>query len=244
MHDSLEYFKEDPVYRSYHHGKITFPLAYAFSENFVLPLSHDEVVHGKCSLLNKMPGPYEQKFANLRVLYGSMMTHPGKKLLFMGGEFAQMIEWNCSKALDWLLLDYPQHNGMKKMLKDLNQFYLEQPALWEMDCNSEGFQWIDGSDYRQSVLIYCRWDKNRRNPVLVILNLTPEVREDFCVGMPVAGTWFETFNSDRQEYGGSGIDNGSAGLKTISGSCHGQTQYLRLRLPWLSAVMLTLDCGK
>ncbi len=241
MHDTLEYFKEDPLYRSYHHGKITFPLTYAFSENFVLPLSHDEVVHGKCSLLNKMPGPYEQKFANLRVLYGSMMTHPGKKLLFMGGEFAQMIEWNCRQTLDWLLLDYPQHKGMQNMLKDLNLFYLNQPALWELDGNPEGFQWIDGSDYRQSILIYCRWDRKREKPVLVILNLTPEVKNDFCVGVPVSGVWRESFNSDRLDYGGSGICNDRTSLKTQVGNYHGQSQFVRLRLPWLGAVMLTLE---
>ena len=240
MHDSLEYFEEDPLYRSYHHGKVTFSLTYAFSENFILPLSHDEVVHGKRSLVSKMPGPYEQKFANLRALYSLMTAHPGKKLLFMGGEFAQMIEWNCRQALDWNLLDFPIHKGMQTMVRDLNKFYLDQPALWEQDCIPAGFQWIDGSDYRQSVLSFCRWDKARKAPVLVILNFTPQVYENFCVGVPAAGVWREAFNSDRQEYGGTGLLN-EMPLPAREGKCHGQDQFVSLRLPWLGAVMLVLE---
>ncbi len=243
MHDTLDYFEKDPIYRIYHHGMLTFSLHYAYSENFVLPLSHDEVVHGKRSIIGRMPGDYESRFANLRALYVWMMTHPGKKMLFMGGEFAQMIEWNCDQNLDWLLLDYPKHKGMQTMLADLNRFYKETPSLWDNDFSPSGFQWIDGGNVQQSIVSYVRWDKKMKTPYLVVLNLTPAVPEDFRIGVPLPGEWQEVFNSDRQEYGGTGILNGE-GIRTEDVPAHGQEQSLRIgKLPWLSGIVLKY-CGK
>ena len=237
MHDSLEYFQLDPVYRSYNHGKLTFSLMYAFSENFVLPLSHDEVVHGKCSLLNKMPGDYQQKFANLRALFAYMATHPGKKLLFMGGEFAQWIEWNSNQALDWHLLDYPQHKAMQTLVKELNFFYRENNALWSDDFTNAGFQWLDGGDVHQSVVSYIRWDKERKDPVVVILNLTPVVRDCYTTGVPLPGEWVEVLNTDASRFGGTNLLND--GVYTAEeGLYHGQDQHITIRLPWLGAVIL------
>ena len=227
----------DPVYRSYNHGKLTFSLLYAFSENFVLPLSHDEVVHGKRSLLNKMPGDYQQKFANLRALYAYMAMHPGKKLLFMGGEFAQWIEWNSNAPLDWNLLDYPQHKAMQAMVRDLNRFYRGNPALWSDDFTPNGFQWLDGGDYRQSVVSFIRWDREHKEPVVIILNLTPVVRDSYTTGIPLPGEWEEVFNTDRSEYGGTNLLNSSP-MRTQDGLYHGQPWHITLRLPWLGAVIL------
>lgn len=237
MHDTLEYMELDPVYRSYNHGKLTFSLLYAFSENFVLPLSHDEVVHGKRSLLNKMPGDYQQKFANLRALYAYMAMHPGKKLLFMGGEFAQWIEWNSNAPLDWNLLDYPQHKAMQAMVRDLNRFYRSNPALWSDDFTPNGFQWLDGGDYRQSVVSFIRWDREHKEPVVIILNLTPVVRDSYTTGIPLPGEWEEVFNTDRSEYGGTNLLNSSP-MRTQDGLYHGQPWHITLRLPWLGAVIL------
>jgi len=237
MHDTLEYMELDPVYRSYNHGKLTFSLLYAFSENFVLPLSHDEVVHGKRSLLNKMPGDYQQKFANLRALYAYMAMHPGKKLLFMGGEFAQWIEWNSNAPLDWNLLDYPQHKAMQAMVRDLNRFYRGNPALWSDDFTPNGFQWLDGGDYRQSVVSFIRWDREHKEPVVIILNLTPVVRDSYTTGIPLPGEWEEVFNTDRSEYGGTNLLNSSP-MRTQDGLYHGQPWHITLRLPWLGAVIL------
>lgn len=243
MHDTLDYFEKDPIYRIYHHGMLTFSLHYAYSENFVLPLSHDEVVHGKRSIIGRMPGDYESQFANLRALYVWMMTHPGKKLLFMGGEFGQMIEWNCNQSLDWLLLDYPKHKGMQTMLADLNKFYKETPSLWNNDFSPAGFQWIDGGNVQQSIVSYVRWDKEKKVPYLVILNLTPAVPEDFRIGVPLPGKWQEVFNSDRHEYGGTGILNWNP-IETEEVPAHGQAQSLRIgKLPWLSGIVLKY-CGK
>ena len=237
MHDSLEYFKQDPVFRSYNHGKLTFSLMYAFSENFVLPLSHDEVVHGKCSLLNKMPGDYQQKFANLRALFAYMATHPGKKLLFMGGEFAQWIEWNCNQALDWHLLDYPQHKAMQTLVKELNFFYRANNALWDDDFTNAGFQWLDGGDVHQSIVSYIRWDKERKDPVVVILNMTPVVRDNYTTGVPLPGDWVEVLNTDASRFGGTNLLND--GVYTAEpGIYHGQDQHITIRLPWLGAVIL------
>lgn len=237
MHDSLEYFQLDPVFRSYNHGKLTFSLMYAFTENFTLPLSHDEVVHGKRSLLNKMPGDYQQKFANLRALYAYMTTHPGKKLLFMGGEFAQWIEWNSNQALDWNLLDYPQHKAMQDLVKELNFFYKENSALWSDDFTNQGFQWIDGGDVHQSVVSYIRWDKERKDPVVVILNLTPVVRENYTTGVPLSGEWVEVLNTDSARFGGTNLLNNGVYTST-TGLYHGQEQHITIRLPWLGAVIL------
>ena len=239
MHDTLEYYSLDPIYRSYNHGKLTFSLLYAFSENFVLPLSHDEVVHGKCSLLSKMPGDYQQKFANLRALYGYMTTHPGKKLLFMGGEIAQWIEWNSNSSLDWNLLEYPIHSGMQTLVKDLNLFYVNNQALYEDDFSPSGFQWIDGGDYQQSIISYIRWDKKRQDPVLVVVNLTPVVRENYVLGVPIPGRWVEVFNTDNSRYGGTSLLNEGV-RETKPGRYHGQAQSITVRLPWLSTVFLKL----
>ncbi len=237
MHDSLDYFERDPLYRSYHHGELTFSLLYAFSENFTLPLSHDEVVHGKRSLIGRMPGDYDQKFGNLRALYLWMLTHPGKKLLFMGGEFGQMIEWNCNQALDWLLLDYSKHKGIQNMLAQLNALYKDTPSLWEVDSSPDGFQWIDGGNCMQSVLSFVRWDKARKEPVLVVLNLTPEVRENFRVGVPKGGKWQEIFSTDREEFGGTGIYN-PAPVSAEKVAAHGQKQSIVIgKLPWLGGVI-------
>lgn len=237
MHDTLEYMELDPIYRSYNHGKLTFSLLYAFSENFILPLSHDEVVHGKRSLLNKMPGDYQQKFANLRALYAYMAMHPGKKLLFMGGEFAQWIEWNEKAPLDWFLLDYPQHRAMQTMVRALNKFYKATPSLWNNDFSPDGFQWLDGGDYRQSIVSFIRWDDAHENPVVIILNLTPVVRDNYVTGVPLPGEWEEVFNTDRSEYGGTNLLN-SCVMHTQDGLYHGQSQHITLRLPWLGAVIL------
>ncbi len=237
MHDTLEYMDLDPIYRSYNHGKLTFSLLYAFSENFVLPLSHDEVVHGKRSLLDKMPGDYQQKFANLRALYAYMTMHPGKKLLFMGGEFAQWIEWNENAALDWHLLEYPQHKAMQSMVRDLNHFYRANPSLWSDDFTPNGFQWLDGGDYKQSIVSFIRWDKEHKDPVIIILNLTPVVRDNYTTGVPLPGEWEEVFNTDRSEYGGTNLLN-SCVMQTQDGLYHGQPHHISLRLPWLGAVIL------
>ncbi len=237
MHDTLEYMELDPIYRSYNHGKLTFSLLYAFSENFILPLSHDEVVHGKRSLLNKMPGDYQQKFANLRALYAYMAMHPGKKLLFMGGEFAQWIEWNSNAPLDWNLLEYPQHKAMQTMIRDLNAFYRAEESLWSDDFTPNGFQWLDGGDYRQSIVSFIRWNREHTDPVVVILNLTPVVRNNYTSGVPLPGEWEEVFNTDRSEYGGTNLLN-SGILRTQDGLYHGQPCHITLRLPWLGAVIL------
>ena len=210
---------------------------YAFSENFVLPLSHDEVVHGKRSLLNKMPGDYQQKFANLRALFAYMATHPGKKLLFMGGEFAQWIEWNCNQALDWHLLDYPQHKAMQTLVKELNFFYRANNALWEDDFTNDGFQWLDGGDVHQSIVSYIRWDKDRKDPVVVILNLTPVVRDNYTTGVPLPGDWVEVLNTDASRFGGTNLLNDEI-YTAEPGLYHGQDQHITIRLPWLGAVIL------
>lgn len=237
MHDTLEYFSLDPIYRSFSHSKLTFSLLYAFSENFVLPLSHDEVVHGKKSIIGRMPGDYQQQFANLRALYSYMLTHPGKKLVFMGAEIAQMIEWNSNQGLDWNLLDFPMHRKFREMMCELNRFYAGTPALWEDDFTPRGFEWIDGGDYNQSIISYIRWDKARKEPVVIIINLTPVVRDNFTLGIPLPGKWIEVFNSDDPNYGGTGIMNPKV-LTTTHGLYHGQKQSVTLRLPWLGAVIL------
>jgi 1,4-alpha-glucan branching enzyme len=207
MNDVLHYMSMAPIHRKWHHEKLTFSMLYAFSENFILPLSHDEVVHGKRSLLDKMPGDYWQKFANLRVLYGYMIGHPGKKLLFMGGEFGQFIEWKFNTSLDWHLLDYDMHSRLHGYVRELNHFYLEHNALWECDHGWEGFQWIDPHDYSQSIISFIRKGKDPDNWLIVICNFTPVVREDYRVGVLLPGDYKEIFNSDNEAYGGSGQGN-------------------------------------
>ncbi len=239
MHDTLKYFEDDPIFRSYHHGQLTFSLLYAFSENFILPLSHDEVVHGKGSLLSKMPGDYEQKFANLRSLLSYMTVHPGKKLLFMGGEIAQWTEWKDTGSLDWNILEYPAHSSLHRMAKDLNRIYIETPSLWEDDFTCNGFEWIDGSDYKQSIVSFIRWDKNKSCPVVAIANFTPVVRDNYTVGVPLPGEWVEIFNSDKKEYGGTDVLNSGA-IGSSEGKCHGQPHNITIRIPWLGVALFKL----
>jgi 1,4-alpha-glucan branching enzyme len=207
MHDTLEYMRHEPIHRSHHQGQITFGLVYAFSENFVLPLSHDEVVHGKGSLLGKMPGDRWQKFANLRAYYAFMWTHPGKKLLFMGGEFAQEREWNHDTSLDWHLSGDPMHRGVQDLVRDLNGVYREEPALHARDCEPEGFEWIDASDAASSVFVYLRKGTNGDRPVVAVCNFTPVVRRSYRIGLPFEGRWRELLNTDAAGYGGSGVHN-------------------------------------
>ncbi len=207
MNDMLEYMVKDPIHRKYHHNYITFSFLYAFSENFILPLSHDEVVYGKRSLLNKMPGDYWQKFANLRVLLGYMMCHPGKKLLFMGGELAQFDEWKDMEQLDWNLLDFEMHQYHQLFCKDLNWFYRKHPALWELDHEGEGFEWIDPHDHSQSIITFLRSGKNPPQHMIVLCNFTPEVYHDYRIGLPRPVSYKEIFNTDHPRYGGSGVSN-------------------------------------
>ena len=207
MHDTLAYFKKDPVYRRFHHHTLTFSLMYAFSENFVLPLSHDEVVHGKGSLLAKMPGDRWQKFANLRSLYAYMWAHPGKKLLFMGGELAEWDEWNDGGSLHWNLLEYAEHQGVHSLVRDLNRVYRDTPALWEVDFEPAGFRWLEANDASGNVLAFARLDAKGERPLVCVLNLSPVPRYDYRVGMPVSGRWREALNTDSPYYGGTGVGN-------------------------------------
>jgi 1,4-alpha-glucan branching enzyme len=239
MHDTLNYFKNDPIHRQYHHNAITFSLVYAFSENFMLPLSHDEVVHGKGSLMHRMPGDEWQRFANLRLLYGYMFTHPGTQLLFMGDEFAQTSEWSIEKGLEWWLTEYPYHRGMQAWVKKLNEFYRHAPALFEQQFSPEGFQWIDHGDYENSVLSYLRYGKDQEKPLAVICNFTPVVRQDYKVGVPLPGIWKEVLNSDAEAFGGTGLHHGAA-QETVQETWHGRPYTLRLNLPPLGVVVLEL----
>lgn len=207
MHDTLEYFSKDPVYRKHHQNEITFSLAYAFSENFVLPLSHDEVVYGKKSLLNKMPGDEWQKFANLRLMYAYMYTHPGTKLLFMGAEFGQSSEWNFAQSLDWHLLQYTPHKGLQTFMKDLNTMYKNTPALYEKAFSSEGFEWINLSDHENSIISYIRKGHDEVNDIIVVCNFTSIVRKNYRIGLPRKGNLKQILNSDYKKYNGSGVSN-------------------------------------
>lgn len=240
MHDSLSYFGEDPVHRRYHQDKLTFGLLYAFSENFILPLSHDEVVHGKGSMIERMPGDDWQSFANLRLYYAFMYTHPGKKLLFMGGEFAQRREWNHNTSLDWHLLDSPAHAGIQQLVRDLNHIYQNTPALYEKDCVGEGFDWIDCSDSEQSVIAYLRRGQDSSKLVVTICNMTPVIRRDYRIGVPAAGCYSERLNTDADSYGGSGAGNYGEVHSDPIGT-HGHDNSLKLTLPPLSALILTFN---
>jgi 1,4-alpha-glucan branching enzyme len=238
MHDTLEYMHRDPAHRKYHHGEVTFGLVYAFSENFVLPLSHDEVVHGKGSLLNKMPGDRWQKFANLRAYFGFMWTHPGKKLLFMGGEFAQELEWNHDSSLQWELLAKPEHAGVRDLIRDLNKLYRTLPALHRFDCEAHGFEWVEANDTDQSVLAFLR--KADDHMVLVVCNFTPVPRPAYRVGVPFTGGthWREILNTDSSYYGGSNVGNGLAPVPVQSIEAHGRGHSLALHLPPLATIVL------
>lgn len=236
MNDTLKYMERDPLYRQHHHNEMTFGLVYSFSENFVLPLSHDEVVHGKGSLLNKMPGDDWQKFANLRAYYGFMWTHPGKKLLFMGCEFAQRDEWNHDQSLDWHLLEHHSHKGVQSLIKDLNHTYRTIPALYELDCDSSGFEWLDSQNSQQSILVYLRKGHQGTAPALVVVNLTPTSYENFCVGVPLAGYYRECLNTDSAQYGGSNVGNGG-GVSTQAKAYAGQPNHLSLSIPPLATMI-------
>jgi 1,4-alpha-glucan branching enzyme len=232
MHDSLEYISKDPIYRQHHHNQLTFGLLYAFSENFVLPLSHDEVVHGKRSILGRMPGDDWQRFANLRAYYGMMFGHPGKKLMFMGCEFGQEREWNHDHALDWHLLDQPRHKGVQALVRDLNQRYRDLPALHELDNEADGFEWIVGDDSRQSVFVWLRKGRASGARCLVVMNFTPEVRQAYRVRVPVGGPWREVLNTDAAIYGGSNV--GNAGVVVAEAADDGFA--LTLTLPPLATM--------
>ena len=237
MHDTLAYFKEDPVHRKYHHGRLTFSLIYAFNENFALPLSHDEVVHGKGSLIGKMPGDAWQQFANLRALYGYMWGHPGKKLLFMGGEFGQRREWTHDGELEWWVCERPEHEGVRRWIADLNRVYRDQPALWQVDFSHEGFEWIDANDAEESMIAFLRKPKGGGALVAVACNLTPLPRENFVLGVPRAGAWRELLNSDAKVYGGAGWGNLGA-VEAAPLPAHGRPYSLTLTLPPLSTLFL------
>jgi len=237
MHDTLEYFLQDPIYRKYHQGKLSFSILYAFSENFILPLSHDEVVHGKGSLYGRMPGDPWQKYANLRLLFGYMFTHPGKKLLFMGGEFAQWPEWTHDHSIEWHVLADPMHRGVQKWVQDLNRLYRSEPALYEVDFAGSGFEWIDFHDADNSVLTYLRRDKAKANCVAVACNFTPVPRHNYRIGVPKGGFWKEVLNSDAKEYGGSDQGN-MGGVEASASSFYGKFDFtLSVTLPPLAIVV-------
>jgi 1,4-alpha-glucan branching enzyme len=238
MHDTLQYMRKEPVHRRYHQDKLTFRMLYAFHENFVLPLSHDEVVYGKGSLLGKMSGDDWQKFANLRALYGYMYAQPAKKLLFMGGEFGQWREWSHDGSLDWDLVDYPLHSGVQQWIRDLNCLYRSEPALHELDCEPAGFEWIDCGDAESSVVSLIRKGKSTANLVLMVCNFTPVPRQEYRIGAPHGGFWREALNSDATEYGGSGMGN-RGGVDADAWPQHGRPFSLPLTLPPLSALFLT-----
>jgi len=237
MHDTLAYFQKDPVYRRFHHHTLTFSLMYAFSENFILPLSHDEVVHGKRSLLDKMPGDRWQKFANLRSLYAYMWAHPGKKLLFMGGELAEWEEWNYDGSLHWNLLEYAEHQGVQSLVRDLNTTYRAERALWEVDDDAAGFRWLEANDAAGNVLAFARLDAKGERPVVCVLNLSPVPRYDYRVGMPACCRWREAVNTDSGFYGGSGVGN-LGGVEAEAVPWHDQPFSALLTLPPLGAVWL------
>lgn len=240
MNDTLKYMERDPIYRQHHHNEMTFGLVYSFSENFVLPISHDEVVHGKGSLLNKMPGDDWQKFANLRAYYGFMWTHPGKKLLFMGCEFAQRKEWNHDQSLDWHLLENDSHKGMQTLIKDLNHTYRGIPALHELDCDGNGFEWLDSQNSAQSILVYLRKGQEGTAPALVVVNLTPTSYENFAVGVPQAGFYRECLNTDSSIYGGSNVGNGG-GVNSVNEAYAGQENKVSLSVPPLATMIFELQ---
>ncbi len=239
MNDTLQYVREDPINRKYHHNLLTFSLTYAFSENFLLPLSHDEVVHGKKSLIDKMPGDYWQKFAGLRLLHGFMMTHPGKKLLFMGGEFGQFREWDEERALDWNLLDYPMHRQLHRFVRDLNHLYRRERCLWELDRHPEGFSWIEPQARDDSLYIYIRRAKDQGSFLVVLLNFTPEAHEGYRVGLPEKGSYTEVLNSDLSEYGGSDKKNSRVEAEAVP--WHNQPCSGTLVVPPLAVVILKPD---
>jgi 1,4-alpha-glucan branching enzyme len=236
MNDTLEYMARDSIHRHYHQGELTFSMIYAFTENFLLPFSHDEVVHGKGSMLNKMPGDEWQRFGNLRLLYTYMFTHPGKKLLFMGTEFGQGTEWDASGVLDWYVLDYPRHQGLQKLVKDLNRLYANSGALHQYDFDSRGFAWIDCNDAQNSVLVYQR--RSDKDVMVIALNFTPIPRTGYRIGVPRDGAYLEVLNSDSEYYGGSNMGNGPGLLIAEEQPWMNNPYSLTLTLPPLGAILL------
>jgi 1,4-alpha-glucan branching enzyme len=240
MHDTLRFMSNDPIHRRYHHHDMTFGLLYAFSENFILPLSHDEVVHGKGALLSKMPGDRWQCFANLRAYFGFMWAHPGKKLLFMGGEFAQDREWNHDLSLDWHLLDEPDHRGVQMLVRDLNALYRATPALYERDCEASGFRWIVGDDQNNSVFAFARFGDVPESVAVAVSNFTPVARENYKIGVPLPGFYREAVNTDAAHYGGSNMGN-LGGLQAQAEPSHGEDFSISLTLPPLATLILVRE---
>jgi 1,4-alpha-glucan branching enzyme len=243
MHDTLKYISAESIFRKYHHNQLTFSIWYAFTENFVLPLSHDEVVHGKGSLFGKMSGDEWQKYANLRLMLGYMYGHPGKKLLFMGSELAQWKEWNHDESLEWHILEYPFHNGVHQWVKDLNHFYRTTPALYEMDFNQEGFEWIDFHNWEESIVSFIRKSRSTDEIILIICNFTPVPRYNYRVGVPKGGFWKEALNSDASNYSGSGHGN-IGGAESTPIPAHGRYYSLALTLPPLSVLYFKHEADK
>ena len=240
MHDTLEYFKRDPIHRQYHQNEITFSLMYAFTENFMLPLSHDEVVHGKGPLIARMPGDEWQRFANLRLMYGIMYAHPGTNLLFMGGEFGQTREWKHDHSLDWHLLEYDIHKGVQQWIKDLNAFYKKSTALYELSFDGEGFEWVDYSDSNNCVISFIRKGKGETDVLLAVCNFTPQTLSNYLVGVPLEGQWKEEMNSDAKEYHGSGVVNTGV-VETHAIKLHGREQCVSINLPPLGISIFTFQ---
>ena len=241
MNDSLHYMQRDSLYRAHHHHEMTFSMVYAYSENYILPLSHDEVVHGKGSLIEKMPGDDWQKFANLRAYYAFMWAHPGKKLLFMGAEIAQRSEWNHDQSIDWHLLEHVSHSGMQQTIKQLNNIYTTTPALYEQDTSPAGFAWLDSSNAEQSMFSFIRYAKHADDFVLVISNLTPQVYHDYVIGVPKPGRYQVIFNSDNEEYFGSGVEvsgNTEQLIFSQPTASHGYNQSISVSLPGLATIYL------
>ena len=240
MHDTLEYFRHDPIHRRFHHHQLTFSMVYAYSENFLLPLSHDEVVHGKGSLLSKLPGDPWQRFANLRALYAYMWAHPGKKLLFMGGELAQEREWDSEGSLDWHLLERAEHSGVQALVRDLNRHYRDEPALWEVDFEPAGFGWLEPNDDAANVLAFLRLSRDGERLVVCCCNFSPVPRPGYRVGLPRGGRWEEVVNTDSTKYGGSGVGN-PGGVVAEGRPWHGQPFSAEVTLPPLGVLWLVPD---
>ena len=240
MHDTLRYFKNDPIHRSYHHGELTFSLMYAFSENFMLPLSHDEVVHGKGPIIDRMPGDEWQRFANMRLLYGYMMTHPGSKLNFMGGEFGQTTEWSIERGIDWSLTQYKPHSTLQQFVADLNKLYRETTALYELAYDAKGFEWIDIGDHQNSVLSYLRRGKDEKDVIAVIHNFTPAVRTKYRVGVPYEGTYTPIINSDDEQYGGTGNYTQET-MEAVPSEWNGRPNHIELTLPPLATLVFRYE---
>lgn len=240
MHDTLNYMKKDPIHRKHHHNEITFSLIYAFSENFMLPLSHDEVVHGKGPIIERMPGDDWQRFANLRLMYAYMFTHPGTKLLFMGNEFAQTSEWSIERSLDWWLLQYDPHKGIQKLIKDLNHLYKSSPCLYLNQFDQEGFQWVVENDGEHSILAYLRKETKNNQTYLVVCNFTPDPKSYFKFGVPTKGLWKEILNSDSLKYGGSDCVNQDA-KKATEGQWQGQTHFIEIKVAPLAVQIFALQ---